>query len=300
VKQRLDAASMVDGYEKGASEHNKEAAKRAQDGDDFALDALGSGSDFTPFIQHLGLTTLDAAYGGEEDQGGVYHSSYDSFDHYVRFGDPGFAYGVAEARTVGRIVLRFADAAVLPMQFSGFADAIDDYLHDLHQLTDDKRKKAQALTQLLEKDVFRLAADPTRVVGPPQREPDVPYLDFAPLDNVLVRLKKSTKAYDDAYAAYTARGQELNVAKRNQLNALLQGLEQTLTSEEGLPGRQWYKHLIYAPGLLTGYGVKTLPAVREAIEDNRWEEADRYSAVTAGALSKYCDRLDQATKLLSP
>jgi N-acetylated-alpha-linked acidic dipeptidase len=298
VKQRLDAQIMVTGYGKSASESQQAAAKKAADGGDFELDALGSGSDFTPFIQHLGLTTLDVAYGGEDDQGGVYHSAYDSFDHYVRFGDPSFAYGVAEAQTVGRIVLRMANASVLPMQFTSVADTLGDYMKDLHELADGKRTKAESLAMLLEKNAFKLAADPTRPVGAPEALPEVPYLNFTPMDNVLARLEKSAKAYDAAYATHIAAGKELNAATRTQLNDLLRGLEQTLTRPEGLPGREWYKHLIYAPGLLTGYGVKTLPGMREAIEDNRWEEANRYSQFTADALKNYCERLDKATALL--
>lgn len=298
VKQRLDAQIMVTGYGKSASESQQAAAKKAADGGDFELDALGSGSDFTPFIQHLGLTTLDVAYGGEDDQGGVYHSAYDSFDHYVRFGDPSFAYGVAEAQTVGRIVLRMANASVLPMQFTSVADTLGDYMKDLHELADGKRTKAESLAMLLEKNAFKLAADPTRPVGAPQALPEVPYLNFTPMDNVLARLEKSAKAYDAAYATHIAAGKELNAATRTQLNDLLRGLEQTLTRPEGLPGREWYKHLIYAPGLLTGYGVKTLPGMREAIEDNRWEEANRYAQFTADALKNYCERLEKATALL--
>lgn len=299
VKQRLDAYTMVTAFGKDANESQQAAAKRATEDADFQIDALGSGSDFTPFIQHLGLTTLDVAYGGEDDDGGVYHSIYDSFDHYVRFGDPDFSYGVAEAQTAGRIVLRMANASVLPMQFAGVAQALGDYLKDLHGLVDGKRKKSESLAVLLEKNAFKLAADPTRAVGAPKPEPQVPYLNFAPMDNVIGRLQRSAKAYDAAYAANMASGKELNAASRAQLNDLLRGLEQTLTRPEGLPGRDWYKHLIYAPGLLTGYGVKTLPGIREAVEDNRWEEANRYSVLTAEALTKYCERLEQATAVFS-
>jgi N-acetylated-alpha-linked acidic dipeptidase len=298
VKERLDALSMVTGYRKGASDADKETARKALAGEDFTLDALGSGSDFTPFLQHLGVATLDIGYGGEADQGGVYHSNYDSFDHYVRFGDPGFVYGVAEAQTIGRLVLRVANAGVLPMQFGSFAATLDTYLKELHALADGKRKKVEELTQLLEKKAFELATDPTRVVAPPEREPEVPYLNLAALDNALARLKKSTKAYDDAYAAFVARGVEMSAPQAAQLNALLRGMERTLTNARGLPGRDWYRHYIYAPGLLTGYGVKTLPGVREAIEENEWERANQYAVLTADVLAKYCERLDQATAWL--
>jgi len=298
VKERLDALSMVKGYRKGASSGDKDDARKAAAGDDFTLAALGSGSDFTPFLQHLGLTTLHLGYGGEDDTDGVYHSNYDSFDHYRRFGDPGFVYGVALAQTIGRLTLRIADADVLPMEFGSFADTIDGYVKELHELADGKRKQAQDLGKLLDKKAFELAADPTRRVGPPEREPEVPYLNLATLDNAVARVRKSAKAYDDAYAAFAARGTALSAAQTTQLNSLLRGLEATLTNTRGLPGREWYRHYIYAPGLLTGYGVKTLPGVRESIEDNKWDQANEFAVLTADVLAKYCDRLDQATALL--
>ncbi len=298
AKERLDALSMVSGYGKGASGSDKDAAQKARAGEDFTLGALGSGSDFTPFLQHLGLTTLHVGYGGEDDTNGVYHSNYDSFDHYVRFGDPGFVYAVAAAQTIGRMVLRIADAPVLPMEFGSFASTLDTYMKELHELADGKRKQADELAQLLDKKAFELAADPTRRIAPPQREPEVPYLNLAVLDNAVTRVKKSAKAYDAAYAALAARGTELSGAQAAQLNSLLRGLEATLINTRGLPGREWYRHYIYAPGLLTGYGVKTLPGVREAIEENQWERANQFAVLTADVLTKYCERLDQATALL--
>jgi N-acetylated-alpha-linked acidic dipeptidase len=299
AQERLRAHLLVSGYEKGASDEQKKNAKQAADGGDLPIVALGSGSDFTPFLQHLGVLSLNVEYWGEADQWGVYHSNYDTFEHYVRFGDPTFAYGVAEAQTAGRAVLRTANADVLPLQFSAFAGTVGGYLDELHQLADEKRKKAEELAKLLDRNAFQLDADPTRVVLPPAREPEVPYLDFAPLDNAVARLKKSAKAYDEAQAKSLAAATPLSAAKRKQLDAQLQSIEQTLTSERGLPGREWYKHLIYAPGLLTGYGVKTVPGVREAIEDNRWSEANEYVTITASALGAYSDRLDKATALLA-
>jgi N-acetylated-alpha-linked acidic dipeptidase len=295
VEARLRARMMVNGYEMGATDQQKQLAKLAADDGDLPLGALGAGSDYTPFLQHLGLGTLSIYYGGEDDQDGVSHSLYDSFDHYVRFGDPGFAYGIAEAQTVGRIVLRMANADVLPLQFGAFADAVDGYLQEVHKLADDKRKSAADLVKLLDRNAFSLAADPTRVVLPPEREPEVPYLDFASLDNAVARLKKSARAYDEAYMRLAGGNVTLNDAQRTVLNALLQGMEQSLTTGRGLPGRSWYRHLIYAPGVLTGYDVKTLPGVREAIEQHRWSEANEYVVITAAVLGAYCDRLDRAT-----
>ena len=296
---RLRARMLVRGYEKGASPDAKRDAVLAAANADLPIDPLGSGSDFTPFIQHLGLTGLDVAYAGEDDQGGVYHSNYDTFEHYVRFGDPTFAYGIAEAQTVGRLVLRMADADVLPLQFTGFADTIAEYVEELRTLTDDKRRNSDDLGKLLDQNVFNLVSDPTRPVLPPEREPAVPYLNFAPLENVVIRLKASAKAYDAVYAKLESGDLKLAPAQTRELNGLLQGMEQSLTTARGLPNREWYKHLIYAPGMLTGYGVKTVPGVRESIEANQWDVANEYIGITAVALNAYCTRLDRATKLLS-
>jgi len=300
---RLRARMLAQGYarEPGEDEEAEEASRElrlAEAGGDLPIRALGSGSDYTPFLQHLGLTALNIEYHGEDDQAGVYHSSYDSFDHYVRFGDPGFTYGVAEAETVGHVVLRMADAEVLPLEFASFADTLGAYAEELRKAADDRRRKAAELGRLLEQNAFGLAADPTRVVAPPPRAAPVPPLDFAPLDAVIARLKASARAYDAAYAQLQSGTLKLDAGHRAQLNALLQGMEQKLTDARGLPGRDWYRHFVYAPGMQTGYGVKTLPGVREAIEADRWDEAAAYIPITAQLLSRYCDALDQATAFL--
>jgi N-acetylated-alpha-linked acidic dipeptidase len=299
AQARARAHRLVAGFDKDATEEKKRFAAQAGEAGDLQLEALGSGSDYTPFIQHLGVTTLGMYYEGEEDQDGVYHSLYDSYDHYARFGDPTFAYGVAEAQTAGRVVLRMADADVLPLQFGGFAETVDGYLQELHKLADDQRKHAANLAKLIDGKAFALAADPTRPVLAPEREGDVPNINFTPLETAVARLKKSAQAYDSGYARVAQGGLKLNPATRASLNSLLQGMEHTLTNEKGLPGRDWFRHMIYAPGLLTGYGVKTLPGVREAIEQQKWTQADEYSTVIADTLAGYCDRLDQATALLT-
>jgi N-acetylated-alpha-linked acidic dipeptidase len=299
TQARLRAKLEVDGFEKGASDEDKKAAKEAVAGGDLGIAALGSGSDFTPFLQHLGLTTLDVSYGGEADGDGIYHSNYDSYDHYIRHGDPGFVYGIAEAQTIGHIILRIADTEVLPMQFVAFSDTVDGYVSELHELTDSRRNTALELGKLIDNNAFKLAADPTRVVLAPEREPEVPHLNLAALDNAVDRVKKSAKAYDEAYNKLMAGQMKLTAAQLKALNSELRSLESALTDQHGLPGRDWFKHLIYAPGLYTGYGVKTVPGVREAIEQNNFDEANQYSAMTAAALGAYCDRLDKATKLLS-
>ncbi len=303
TQARLRARMLAEGYARSPAEDEdadeaRREARLAAAGGDLPIRALGSGSDYTPFLQHLGLTSLSIEYHGEDDQAGVYHSSYDSFDHYVRFGDPSFAYGVVEAETVGHVILRMADADVLPFEFAGFADTIGAYAEELHHATDERRRKSAELARLLDQNAFGLAADPTRVVAPPAREAPVPQLDFGPLDAVVARLKASAHAYDAAYARLLAGELKPDAARRARLNALLQGMEQKLTEEQGLPGRAWYRHFVYAPGMLTGYGVKTLPGVREAVDGNRWDEAAAYIPISAAVLARYCDAIDAATALL--
>jgi len=302
---RLRARMLVNGYEKDSSDSRDAAEEKARDarlaaaGGDLPIGALGSGSDYSAFLEHLGITTLSIQYGGEADNAGVYHSKYDSYDHYARFGDPGFVYGVSEAQTIGHVILRMADADVVPLQFTGFADTVGDYVEQLQKLVDEKRKSASELGKLLDGNDFDLAADPTRMVAPPLRETPVPPVDFAPLQAAVARLKSAGKAYDAAYAKLTAGDIKLSAAQRTQLNALLQGMEQKLTDAHGLPGRDWFRHFIYAPGVLTGYGVKTLPGVHEAIDAARWDEANQYVGVTAQVLTAYTDGIEKATALLT-
>jgi N-acetylated-alpha-linked acidic dipeptidase len=299
VYERLRASMRVEGQRPGASEESKRIARQAKLGADLPIYALGGGSDFAAFLQHLGIASLNVEYGGEGEHDGIYHSNYDTFEHYVRFGDPDFSYGIAEAQTVGRIVLRVAEAEIVPVSFVGFADAVRGYLQELQALVKDKRETALALNELLEDGSFVLAADPLRRVLPPEREAEVPEIDFAALDAVVTRLKASAERYDAAHLAHVSSGSTLPDARRRQLNALLQGMEQALTMPGGLPGRDWYKHAIYASGALSGYGVKTLPAIREPGEAGRWDEAQRQLESTTGVLSEYCDRLDRATTLLN-
>jgi N-acetylated-alpha-linked acidic dipeptidase len=295
VLERLRARMLVDGFKKGAEEEDRRIARRISASAPVPLQALGSGSDYTPFLQHLGIASLDIRYGGEDHDTGIYHSVYDSFDHYLRFGDPDFAYGVALAKTIGRVMLRAADADVLPMRFSDFADTVGQYLEEVRKLADDLRERTDQQHRLLDAHAFQLAADPTETFVPPERESSVPFFNFAPLDNALLRLKNSARTCDEACARATRPDSKLSGAQRTRLNTLIQGLEQTLIYPQGLPEREWYRHMIYAPGLHTGYGVKTLPGVREAIEQRQWSQVDKFMTVIAAVLDSYSDRLDQTT-----
>jgi N-acetylated-alpha-linked acidic dipeptidase len=300
VRERMRAHMLVDGAGDKAGPEAKANAKLAARDGDLPIDALGSGSDYSAFLEHLGIASLDLGFGGEDDQGGVYHSRYDTFEHYVRFGDPHFAYGVALAKVVGRIVLRAADAEVVPMRFGDFSATLDRYVAELHKLVDSMRKATAQQHKLLDRRAFKLDADPTRPVAPPARDSDVPAIDLAPLDQAAKRLAQSAQAYRAAYAKRAAAGLAMPPAQLQQVNTLMAHMEQGLTDADGLPGRAWFKHMIYAPGMLTGYGVKTVPGVREAIEGRRWNEADRYAAITARVLDGYRAQLDRLTALLGP
>ena len=298
VRERLRAHMEVAGYAKDAKPEAKAVAKLAESGGDVPIEALGSGSDYSAFLEHLGIASLDLGFGGEDDNGGIYHSRYDSFDHYTRFGDPTFEYGVALAKVAGHIVLRTADADVLPLRFGDFSSTLDRYVDELHKLIDDTRKTTEQQHQLLDAHAFTLDADPTRPIAPPARDSDVRTIDLAPLDQASRQLQQSAQAYQAAYAQRATAGFNLPVAQQQQLNQQMGRMEQALTDPAGLPGREWFKHMIYAPGMLTGYEVKTVPGVREAIEARRWDEANQYAIVTAKVLDRYREQLDQLTALL--
>jgi N-acetylated-alpha-linked acidic dipeptidase len=294
VRRRALAAIAVRGFAPDAGEGDKRLARLAAAGPDLPIAPLGSGSDYTPFVQHLGIASINVEFTGEEEQGGVYHSQYDTYEHYVRFGDPGFRYGVALAQTAGRLVLRSADAEVAPLQFGELAAGIAADIDELRELTASVRARVAATNQLLDSGAFALAANPDRASAPPPREAPAPELDLGPLAAANARLTASAAAYDQALAGAGT----LSPATQAKVDAVLIGVEQALTDPRGLPGRPWYQHLIYAPGLLTGYGAKTLPGVREAIEARRWAEAQDYVARTAQAIDAAGRRIDRATALL--
>lgn len=257
---------------------------------------IGSGSDFSPFFDHLGIATLSIGFGGEADGSfGVYHSAYDTYEHVMRFMNPGMIYGKVAAQTVGHAVIRAADAE-LPLQNpSDFAKRIERYVAQVKDLAMRQRKAAAAQQSLVAVDAFALSADPTRPYGNPVRLSTVPPIDFAPLDQAVVKLNASANAYETALAS---KGASLTSAQREKLFAIMGSITQSLSSDRGLPGRPWYKNLIYAPGRYSGYGATTLPGVTEAITEERWKDVPIYIALTGSALSNYANRLDEATAVM--
>jgi N-acetylated-alpha-linked acidic dipeptidase len=296
IGQRLRAKIRVDALAPDAKERIKAETKVVADpSKDFPIEALGSGSDFSGFLQHLGVPVLDVGFSEEGNTRGVYHSRYDTFEHHSRFADPGFVYDALLAKTAGRMVLRVADSSLPVQRESDFADAVSSYLDEVKKLVDDKREEAQTQAALLRDRAFQLAADPTKSSGLPTPLQPVPHIEFAALEDAVDRLKHSAKAYDDAFAE---QSHALSGARLAHVQMLMLDIDQTLAPDVGLPGRPWYKNLIYAPGRYTGYGAKTLPGVREAIEEQRWADANRYAKLTADALNAYSARLDKATAVL--
>jgi N-acetylated-alpha-linked acidic dipeptidase len=289
VGERLRARRILDGDE----DERREARERA----DLRIDALGSGSDYTPFLQHLGVASLNLGYGGE-DGGGSYHSIYDSFDNYTRFLDPTFDYGVALTETAGRVTLRFADADVLPLSFADFTDTVGRYVKELTKLADDTRAEIAEKNRRISDGTFRAVNDPTETYVVPKPEAPAPYLNFAPLQNALARLQESAKNYQAALNTPAAQERLRSRATEERLDEILRGVEHSMTRDAGLPRRPWFKHQIYAPGFYTGYGVKTLPGVREAVEQHNWREADEQVTVVAGTIEQVAAEIDRATALL--
>jgi N-acetylated-alpha-linked acidic dipeptidase len=297
AKVRIDALEPKSHDPEVVDRQKAEAKIAADPKRDFPIEALGSGSDYSTFLEHLGVPALNLEFSDEGNSGGVYHSRYDTFEHHSRFVDPGFVYDALLAKTIGRLVLRAADSD-LPLQQAGnFYDAMARYFGEIKKLAADKHEAADIQAKLLTDRAFQLAADPSKTSGSPTPLKPVPKLEFSPLENALDRLKKSAHGYDEAFAKNAAK---LSLQARTQLQGIMLTIDRTLTPDVGLPaGRSWFKNLIYAPGRFTGYGAKTLPGVREAVEDERWDEANKYAKLTADALNAYSAKLDQATAVLN-
>ncbi len=276
------------------AEERKEIRKRP----DLRIGALGFGSDYTVFLDHLGIPCISLGFGGE-DEGGIYHSVYDDFYSYTHFGDTTFVYGRALAQTTGTAVIRLADADLLPYRFTNLADTVDLYLGQLKKLLQKERAEARERNLELEEGVFAATVDPRAPLLPPPAEAVPPHLNFAPLENAAEALAHSAERYDKAVAKARANGGAgLADESVQTVNATLMGVERAMLDPAGLPDRPWFENLLYAPGMYTGYGVKTVPMVREAIELRRWQEADEGIVRTAKVLADVAAVIDRATAAL--
>jgi N-acetylated-alpha-linked acidic dipeptidase len=259
---------------------------------DLRIAALGSGSDYTAFIDHLGVASINLGFGGEDLGGGQYHSIYDDFYYYTHFLDTTFVYGRALAQTAGTAVVRLADADVLPFQFSNFVETVKGYATEIKQAAAKQRSEIEEQNKQIDEGVFKATLDPKKPEPALPKEPVPPYINFAPLDNALDVLARSAEKYEKSLAA---AGDKASV----RVNARLIQSERKLTENAGLPNRPWFRHTIYAPGFYTGYGVKTIPGVREALEQKRWAEADSQIARVSKVLEAEADLLEAAAADLS-
>jgi N-acetylated-alpha-linked acidic dipeptidase len=264
---------------------------------DLRIDALGSGTDFTGFLDHLGIATLDLGYGGEDEQG-IYHSIYDDFYWYMHFSDREFVFGRALSQTAGTAVLRMADAEVLPYDFVDLADTVQTYTKELEKLLADKQEEIREQNLELDEGVFKATLDPRRPTIAAEREEVPPHLNFAPMQNAVDSLTRSAEHYRKAMSQKQSAITESQADALRALNAKLIESERKLTNEDGLPRRAWYKHLLYAPGVYTGYGVKTVPGVREGIEQKKYAEAELEIARVAKALEEESALIESAAGLV--
>ncbi len=225
---------------------------------------LGSGSDFTPFLQHLTLAALNLSFGGEAP-GGVYHSAYDSFAWYSKWSDGDFVYGRALAQVTGTAVLRLSEAAVLPFRFSDMSDTLARYVAEVQKLHAEKKG---------------------------------PAMDFAPLVAAAGALSRSALAFEKAQASVPGASAAALKTQQEALevvNRLVFTSERRLGNDAGLPRRDWFRHQIYAPGFYTGYGVKTLPQIREGLEEGQWDEARQGITKVTAAIASLTEQVDRAT-----
>jgi len=264
-----------------AGAKNEQDRKELRERADLRMAPLGSGSDYTAFIDHLGIASLNLGFGGE-DEGGIYHSAYDDFYWYTHFSDTDFVYGRALSETIGTAVMRLANADLLPFDFTDFSDTVHLYVQQLKKLADDSRDEVIERNKEIDEGVFSATNDPRRPRRAPPNEEVPPHLNFAPIDNAADALAHTAQRYQAALGSRWAKG--VSAPTLRDLNQKLVESERRLTIEDGLLRRPWYKHMIYAPGVYSGYAAKTLPGVREAIEQKHWEEANSEIERTAKVL----------------
>ena len=261
---------------------------------DVRISAMGSGSDYSAFVDHLGVASLDLGFGNETG-GGIYHSIYDDFYWYTHFGDTDFVYGRALAQTAGTAAMRCADAELLPYDFSDLGDTVSRYVDQLRKDVADEQEAVREQNRKIEEGVFAATRDPKERFVPPHIQFVPPYLAFAPLENGAAHLRQSAREYQQALARAEANGgAALDGSSLKAVNETLLHSERMLTVSQGLPGRPWYEHVLYAPGLFTGYAANAIPGVRQEIELKNWHVADQQLEVAGEALDREADLVHEA------
>ena len=275
-----------------------EDREELRDSADLRIGTLGDGSDYTAFLDYAGVAALNMGFGGESG-GGVYHSIYDDFYWYSHFGDTKFVYERALAQMAGSTVMRLADADLLPFDPAGSADTIKRYVAELKKELKQKQDEVRERNREIEEGVFTATSDPEKQYVPPQKQPVPPYLNFAPLENGSEAYSHAAQRYRQAIAKLNDNGGTAWQSTALQdINARLLQMERTFTLPQGLKQRPWFKHQIYAPGTYTGYGAKSIPAVREPLEDGQWQDAEQGAAMVGQLLMNQASLVDSLAQQL--
>ena len=291
LDNRLRSRMKVREYNSGTFGEGRESERQ-----DLRMYAMGAGSDYTAFLHHAGVPALNMAFGGESG-GGSYHSLYDTYEHYKRFSDGKFIYGTTLSKVNGRLVLRLSEADILPFRFVNMVDNIGKFIEQNKKLSEDIRKSTKSLNDLLDNNDFAISSNPKKTYLPPKRLRKVPEFDFKPLDAALARLSTSAWKYEEALLKFQKGS--LSLERKSKINALLRSVDQAFINSKGLPRRDWFKNMMYAPGYYTGYGVKTLPGIREGLEERKWNEVRLYIKEVSKALDRASENINSASRILS-
>ncbi len=275
VWKREQAEMLIRGGRHGSAPNANVLKKN-----DLPIEAIGSGSDFATFLDHLGIASLNVGFGGE-DRGGTYHSAYDTPWFTDHFGDKKEVYGPVLAQTAGTMVMRIADADILPYDFTSLASTLKGYDTELKDLVKSLQAEAKTRKRNIDMQLYALTNDPQKPLQAPPLLNPPPDMDFSALDESIAALDKAAIHFSDARSAASG----LSAERLKTLNAELTLADRKLISSQGLPGRPWVRNLIYAPGTYAGYGVKTIPGVREAIEQGRYPEAKEQVVVVSKAIN---------------
>lgn len=279
------------------SDHARQEARQRAD---LPLHAMGDGSDYASFLDHAGIPALDLGFGGEGRGGSAYHSIYDDYTWYTRYSDGSFVYGRALAQLAGTAVMRMADADLVPYDFTAYARVLHRYTHELKKELDDSRAQIAEQDQETKEGVYDAISDPQRpALVPPKHEAAPPYLNFAPLENAVASFTRSAKEYQHAVLqADQNGGAALSSGAVDPVDQTLMQVERRFLDPGGLPNRPWFEHQIYAPGAYTGYGAKTVPGVREALDQHDWTLAEKEAVVAGNAIDAAAKQVSQAAHQL--
>ncbi len=291
LDSRLRSRMRVREYNVGSSELNKESEST-----DLRIYAMGAGSDYTAFLHHAGVPALNMAFGGESG-GGAYHSLYDTYEHYKRFSDGDFIYGTTLSKVNGRLVLRLSEADILPFRFVNMVENIGKFIEENKKLSQAIEQSTQLRNKLLDNNDFTISRNPNKTYLQPERLGQVPEFNFKPLDDAFARLSSSAWKYEEVLLKF--KKGSLSAEKKSEINSLLRKVDQAFTNSNGLPRREWFRNMLYAPGYYTGYGVKTLPGIREGLEERKWDEVRLYINEVAKALDRASNNINSASRILN-